>query len=87
MELAKGDRVISLSVLDHVELAIEERDAFLRYDAARRRQDGFEDNGEISDEEAARRAEEAMQRAEAAIRSAPSSAAPIAWPSSMRTSS
>jgi hypothetical protein len=42
----------------------------LRYDAARRRQDGFEDNGEISDEEAARRAEEAMQRAEAAIRSA-----------------
>ena len=70
MDLAKGDRVISMSVLDHVELAIEERDAFLRYDAARRRQDGFEDNGEISDEEAARRAEEAMQRAEAAIRSA-----------------
>jgi DNA gyrase subunit A len=70
MALAKGDRVISMSVLDHVELSVEERDAFLRYDSARRRQDGFEDNGEVSDEEAARRAEEAMQRAEAAIRSA-----------------
>jgi DNA gyrase subunit A len=42
----------------------------LRYDSARRRQDGFEDGGELTDEEAARRAEEAMQRAEAAIRSA-----------------
>jgi DNA gyrase subunit A len=70
MALAKGDRVISMSVLDHVELTIEEREAFLRYDSARRRQDGFEDNGEVSDEEAARRAEEAMQRAEAAIRTA-----------------
>jgi DNA gyrase subunit A len=70
MDLAEGDRVISMSVLDHVELSIEERDAFLRYDAARRRQDGFEDNGAVSDEEAARRAEEAMQRAEAAIRAA-----------------
>ena len=70
MDLAEGDGVISMSVLDHVELAIEERDAFLRYDSARRRQDGFEDNGEVSDEEAARRAEEAMQRAEAAIRDA-----------------
>jgi DNA gyrase subunit A len=70
MDLAEGDRVISMSVLDHVELAIEERDAFLRYDAARRRQDGFEENGEVSDEEAAGRAEDAMQRAEAAIRAA-----------------
>ncbi len=40
MDLAEGDRVISMSVLDHVELAIEERDAFLRYDLARRRQNG-----------------------------------------------
>jgi DNA gyrase subunit A len=70
MDLAEGDRVISMSVLDHVELVIEERDAFLRYDSARRRQDGFEDNGDVSDEEAARRAEEAMQRAEEAIRAA-----------------
>ena len=32
MDLARGDRVISMSILDHVELTIEERDAFLRYD-------------------------------------------------------
>jgi DNA gyrase subunit A len=63
MELGKGDRVISMSILDHVELAIEERDAFLRYDAARRRQDIYEDNGAES-------AEDALQKAEAAIRAA-----------------
>jgi DNA gyrase subunit A len=43
MELAPGDRVVSMSILDHVELAIEERDAFLRYDAALRRQNGEEE--------------------------------------------
>ncbi|MGH6943240.1 MAG: DNA gyrase C-terminal beta-propeller domain-containing protein, partial [Geminicoccaceae bacterium] len=43
MDLAKGDRVISMSILDHVELSIEERDAFLRLDAARRRQNGDEE--------------------------------------------
>jgi DNA gyrase subunit A len=43
MELAGGDRVISMSVLDHVELSIEERDAFLKLDAARRRQNGEEE--------------------------------------------
>ena len=63
MELAEGDRVISMSILDHVELAIEERDVFLRYDAARRRQDVHEDGGAES-------AEEALQKAEAAIRAA-----------------
>jgi DNA gyrase subunit A len=47
MDLAGGDRVISMSILDHVELAIEERDAFLRWDGARRRQ-----NGEAEDEPA-----------------------------------
>jgi DNA gyrase subunit A len=56
MALAKDDRVISMSVLDHVELAIEERDAFLRYDLARRRQNG-------EDEEAAARATEALRAA------------------------
>ncbi len=40
MELAQGDRVVSMSILDHVELSIEERDDFLRYDAALRRQNG-----------------------------------------------
>jgi DNA gyrase subunit A len=63
MDLAKGDRVISMSILDHVELSIEERDAFLRYDAARRRQDVYEDGGAES-------AEEALQKSEAAIRAA-----------------
>ena len=63
MELANGDRVMSMSILDHVELAIEERDAFLRYDAARRRQDVYEDGGAES-------AEEAQQKGEAAIRAA-----------------
>jgi DNA gyrase subunit A len=64
MELAEGDRVISMSILDHVEVSIEERDAFLRYDAARRRQDVHEDGG------AETTAEEALQKAEAAIRAA-----------------
>ncbi|MEM7021974.1 MAG: DNA gyrase subunit A [Pseudomonadota bacterium] len=49
MDLAKGDRVISMSVLDHVELSIEERDAFLRYDSARRKQDGQEEAEESSE--------------------------------------
>ena len=63
MDLARGDRVISMSILDHVELAIEERDAFLRYDSARRRQDGHEDGADES-------GEEAEQRADALIRAA-----------------
>ncbi len=63
MDLARSDRVISMSVLDHVELTIDERDAFLRYDAARRRQDLHEDGG-------AETPEEALQKAEAAIRTA-----------------
>jgi DNA gyrase subunit A len=40
MALAKGDSVVSMSILDHVELGIEERDDFLRYDSAVRRQNG-----------------------------------------------
>jgi DNA gyrase subunit A len=54
MELAKGDRVVSMSVLDHVALSIEERDTFLRYDSARRKQDGHEE-AEDSDELTAQR--------------------------------
>jgi DNA gyrase subunit A len=61
MDLAKGYRVVSMSVLDHVEVSIEERDAFLRYDSARRKQDG-QDEAEESDELTAQR--------EAAIRAA-----------------
>jgi DNA gyrase subunit A len=51
MDLAEGDRVVSMSVLDHVKLSIEERDVFLRYDSARRKQDGqdeTEDPGELA---------------------------------------
>jgi DNA gyrase subunit A len=54
MDLARDDRVISMSVLDHVDLTIEERDIFLRYDSARRRQDGHEDGDESSDAAAQR---------------------------------
>ena len=54
MDLAKGDQVVSMSVLDHVELTIEERDAFLRYDSARRKQDGHEEAEESGDATAQR---------------------------------
>ena len=37
IELGEGDRVISMSVLDHVEATTEARDAYLRYAGARRR--------------------------------------------------
>jgi DNA gyrase subunit A len=62
MDLAKDDRVVSMSVLDHVELSIEERDAFLRYDSARRRQDGQDEADDDSGQAGAQR--------EAAIRAA-----------------
>ncbi|MFO1067062.1 MAG: DNA gyrase subunit A [Geminicoccaceae bacterium] len=51
MELADGDHVISMSVLDHVELAIEEREEYLRYAGARRRAAG--ENGEVAEGEGA----------------------------------
>ena len=45
IRLAKGDEVISMSILRHVEFSIEERDAYLR----RRRQERLEgDNGETN---------------------------------------
>ncbi|NJM92492.1 MAG: DNA gyrase subunit A, partial [Rhodospirillaceae bacterium] len=37
IRLEDGDRVVSMSVLRHVEIALEERDAYLRYAAAKRR--------------------------------------------------
>ncbi|MEM7224075.1 MAG: DNA gyrase subunit A [Pseudomonadota bacterium] len=42
IRLAKGDRIISLSLLRHNEISVEERDAYLRYANARRRADGEE---------------------------------------------
>ncbi len=46
MKLAKGDRVISMSVLHHVEIDVEERDAYLRYASSMRRSEG-EEGGDV----------------------------------------
>ena len=62
MDLAKGDRVISMSILDHVELSIEERDAFLKADAARRRQNGEDEEPASEIELEADRMEELSAR-------------------------
>ena len=40
MKLASGDEVISMSVLRHVKIDVEERDAYLRYASARRKSEG-----------------------------------------------
>ncbi|MFZ1428341.1 MAG: DNA gyrase subunit A [Geminicoccaceae bacterium] len=40
MDLGEGDEVISMSVIDHVEVETEERDDYLRVSGARRRQPG-----------------------------------------------
>ena len=40
MALTGDDRVISMSILDHIDVDIEERDGFLRYDGGLRRQNG-----------------------------------------------
>jgi DNA gyrase subunit A len=45
MDLEAGDEVISMSVIDHVEVSIDERDEFLRVTGFRRRQ-GENGNGE-----------------------------------------
>ena len=53
MALAGDDRVISMSILDHIDVDIEERDGFLRYDGGLRRQNGDgppEKPGDIPDE-------------------------------------
>ncbi|HSR71035.1 MAG TPA: DNA gyrase subunit A [Kiloniellales bacterium] len=42
IRLAEGDAVISMTILRHVELGIEERDAYLRAAVARRRAEGVE---------------------------------------------
>ncbi|WP_200840904.1 DNA gyrase subunit A [Geminicoccus flavidas] len=45
MDLAKDDEVVSMSVLHHVELPIEQRDAYLKYANARRRAEGEDADG------------------------------------------
>ena len=46
MNLADGDRVISMSVLEHVKAEIDKRDAYLRMSIAKRRALGGLDDGE-----------------------------------------
>ena len=52
MDIDVADEVISMSVIDHVDLAIDERDEYLRVSGARRRQgedgDGEPENGELA---------------------------------------
>ena len=50
IRLEPGDRVIDLAVLDHVEVTAEEREAYLRLAASRRRSEGEEANGEPAGE-------------------------------------
>ena len=54
MDLAEGDEVISMSVLDHVDLSIDERDEYAKVAAARRRAAGeaVGENGEAEADEA-----------------------------------
>ncbi|HET6621744.1 MAG TPA: DNA gyrase subunit A [Dongiaceae bacterium] len=59
IKLDDGDRVVSMSVLRHVEIELEERDGYLRYTAAKRRALGEAPGGEDNDSEAASDAPEA----------------------------
>jgi len=53
IKLADGDRVISMSMLKHVDFDTEERDAYLRMANARRRAEAGEEEGESAGEAAA----------------------------------
>jgi DNA gyrase subunit A len=44
MDLAEGDEVISMSIVDHLDATIDERDEFLRVSNARRRRAAGENN-------------------------------------------
>jgi DNA gyrase subunit A len=59
IRLEEGDRVVSMSVLRHVETTLEEREAYLRYAVAKRRALGEAPAGEESDNEAAPETSEA----------------------------
>jgi DNA gyrase subunit A len=49
IRLAEGDKVIALAVLRHVEASVEERSAYLKHAAQKRRALGLEDGGEEVD--------------------------------------
>jgi DNA gyrase subunit A len=53
ISLAKGDQVISMTILRHVDFETEERDAYLRLAAQRRREAGHADADEGGEEAAA----------------------------------
>jgi DNA gyrase subunit A len=63
IKLEEGDRVVSMSVLRHVEIALEERDAYLRYAVAKRRALGEAPAGEDNDSEAVPEAAESAGEA------------------------
>src|ERR1700761_6452474 len=46
IRLEEGDSLVSMSVLHHIDVEIEERDAYLRYAVAKRRSAADELNGE-----------------------------------------
>jgi DNA gyrase subunit A len=48
MRLADGDEIVSMSILDGNEIPMEERDAYLKYAAAKRRMQGEDVSGEDS---------------------------------------
>ena len=52
VRLAKGDEVISLSILHHMDADTAEREAYLRYASAQRRAAGEEEEGEANGEAA-----------------------------------
>jgi DNA gyrase subunit A len=53
IKLEEGDRVVSMSVLRHVEIELEQRDAYLRYAVAKRRALGEAPAAEENDSDAA----------------------------------
>jgi DNA gyrase subunit A len=65
IKLEEGDRVVSMSVLRHVEIELAERDAYLRYAAAKRRALGEMPASEDSDSEAAPEAPDSASEAPA----------------------
>ena len=66
MKLAKGDEVVSLSIIDGVELEIEERDAYLRYANAKRRAEGEEGEDETPTADGIQLSDERIAELEAA---------------------
>ncbi|RMD63708.1 MAG: DNA gyrase subunit A [Alphaproteobacteria bacterium] len=47
IKLVGDDEVISMTIINHVDVDVDERDAYLRIAAARRRTDGEDENGDV----------------------------------------